>query len=117
MRYVNSVDGVTNDGLESFGHAKEIWNVAVGASAAIKRGDLLCASDVDEVYAPVTSNADASKVLAIAYEDFIGSASATVTSAYTAGSFNRELINVGGLSIVDFEQELRKQNIHLTTAL
>ena len=114
MKYYEEGVGFEEDGLlGGTEFPTELRNVNVGASASITRGDLLCGSSMSGVFAPVGSASDASKVLLIANEDFTATSLSAVTSAYSAGVFNKEKINVAGGSIADFEQALRQQNIHL----
>ena len=118
--YFWSISGITRDELAggADGIPQEIWNVNVGASATIKRGDLLCATTPTGEFSLVGSAGDANKIFTIARDDFIGSESSTVTQAYASGKFNRERINLGGdssLTLEPFENELRKQNIHVTS--
>lgn len=118
--YFWSLSGaISRDELQGGGDgiATELWNVAVGASATIERGMLL-GGDSAGVYSVVTSAADASKPLVIAAVDYVGGTSAGVTQVYASGKFNRERIKLGGgsaLTLEPFENELRKQNIRLTS--
>ncbi len=118
--YFYSLSGVLErDELQGGGDGipVELWNVAVGASASIERGMLL-GGDSTGVYSVVTSSVDASKPLVIAAVDYVGGTSAGVVQGYASGKFNRERIKLGGgstLTLEPFEQELRKQNIHLTS--
>lgn len=93
----------------------ELYNVSISSGASIERGYLLCGSSMSGVFAPVSSASDASKILMIANEDFVADSLNAVTSAYAAGKFNRSKIKCAGGSIADFEQELRKQGIWLTS--
>lgn len=118
--YFWSTSGITRDELQGGGDGipTEIWNVNVGASAMIARGDLLCSNTPTGVFSLVGSTVDANKIFTIAREDYIAGASGGVTQAYAAGKFNRERINLGGgstLTLEPFENELRKQNIHVTS--
>lgn len=119
--YFYSLSGVLKrDELQGGGDGipVELWNINVGASAVIDRGMLLGASSPTGIFEPVASAEDASKVLTIAAVDYIGGTSAGVMQAYSSGKFNRERIKLGGsstLTLEPFENELRKQNIHLTS--
>ena len=116
MKYVETVNGWEEDGLlAGTEYPVEIFNVNVGASATLERGDLICAGSFSGVFAPVSSASDASKILMIAADDFVADSLSTVTRAYAAGTFSREKITFGGASLTTepFEQALRLQNIHL----
>lgn len=118
--YFWSISGITRDELAggADGIPQEIWNVNVGASAVIERGMLLGASTPTGEFSLVGSTADVNKIFTIARDDFIGGASGGVTQAYASGKFNRERIKLGGgstLTLEPFENELRKQNIHVTS--
>ena len=119
MKYIATVDGWEEDALLAGTEQPiSIYNVNVGASATLSRGDLICAGSMSGVFAPVSSASDASKVLCIAADDFVADSLSTVTQAYASGKFNREKITFGSNSSVDladFEQEMRKQNLHLTS--
>ncbi len=114
MSGFSTIDGVSYD--ELFGgssmpvHTK---NVTVGANAVIKRGMVL--AETNGVYALAVA-ADNEKPLVIAKEDFTATTSAKVTTAYTSGVFNREKLTLGdGANIANFEEQLRKDNILLTS--
>lgn len=114
MKYFKEVEGFRAD--ELLGGTEfptELYNVSLSSGASVHRGDLLCGESMSSVFAPVSSASDANKVLMIANEDFVADSLNAVTSAYSAGVFNREKINLAGGSIADFEQALRQQNIHL----
>jgi len=117
-KYFFDGEGVQRDELlGGTGIAQTIWNINVGASAAIERGMLLGASSPTGEFSIVTGAADANKVLVIAAEDYIGGASGGVTQAYASGTFNAERIKHGGgssLTIEPFINEMRKQNLHVT---
>lgn len=119
--YFWSISGIQRDELAGGGDGipQEVWNVPVGASAVIERGMLLCADSPTATWAQVTSTVDASKVLGIARDNFTaGGNSAAVTQVYASGKFNRERIKLGGgssLTLEPFENELRRQNIHVTS--
>lgn len=118
--YFWSISGITRDELAggADGIPQEIWNVNVGASAVIERGMLLGASTPTGEFSLVGSTADVNKIFTIARDDFIAGASGGVTQAYASGKFNRERIKLGGgstLTLEPFENELRKQNIHVTS--
>lgn len=117
--YFWQTDGIERDELSGGPEAPlTVWNVNVGASAVIERGQLLCASSPTADFALVSSAGDASKVLGVAVADFTADADHTVTQIYSSGKFNRERIILGGdssLTLDTFENELRRQNIHLTS--
>lgn len=117
--YFGTFDGIVRDELSGgLEEPQEIWNINVGASAAIKRGMLLGASAPTAVFDLVSSAADASKVLVIARDNFTAGATGGVTQAYASGKFNRERIIVGGssaLTLEPFEDALRKSNIRVTS--
>ena len=118
MSYVETVNGWVEDGLLAGTEIPvELYNVSVGSSASVSRGDLLCGGSFSSVFAPVSSSSDASKVLVIAADDFVADSLHAVTRAYASGKFNREKISFGGNSSVnidDFEPELRRQGIWMT---
>ena len=116
MKYTATVDGWSADELlADTNFPVEVYNVSVGSSASLSRGDLICAGSMSGVFAPVSSASDAGKVLMIAADDFVADSLSTVTRAYAAGTFSREKITFGGASLTTepFEQALRLQNIHL----
>ena len=118
--YFGTFDGITRDELSggTDGSFQTIWNVNVGASAAIKRGMLLAADTPTSEFKLVSQVSDASKVLVIARDDFTADDYHKVTQAYASGKFNRERIILGGtsaLTIEPFEDQLRKSNIHVTS--
>ncbi|MBR0061000.1 MAG: hypothetical protein IJP68_05915 [Selenomonadaceae bacterium] len=116
MEYFKTVNGWEEDALlAGTEFPVEIYNVSVGSSASLSRGDLICAGSMSGVFAPVGSASDATKVLMIAADDFVADSLSTVTRAYASGVFSREKIKFGGASLTTdpFEQALRTQNIHL----
>lgn len=118
--YFWSISGIQRDELQGGGDGipTELWNINVGASAVIERGMLLCASSPTGVFSLVSSASDVNKIFSIASVDYVGGASGGVTQAYASGKFNRERIKLGGgstLTLEPFENELRKQNIHVTS--
>lgn len=117
--YFWETDGIDRDELSGGAEAPlTVWNVNVGASAVIERGQLLCADSPTDDFALVSSAGDASKVLGVAVSNFTADADHTVTQIYSSGKFNRERIILGGdssLTLDTFENELRRQNIHLTS--
>ena len=119
--YFGTFDGIVRDELSGgLEEPQEIWNINVGASAAIKRGMLLGASAPTAVFDLVSSAADASKVLVIARDNFTADADHKVTQAYASGKFNRERIIIGGssaLTLEPFEDALRKSNLRVTSIL
>ena len=121
--YFWSISGIERDELAGGGDGipESIWNVNVGASAVIERGMLLCADSPTAEWSQVTSTVDAGKVFGIARDNYeAGGNSAAVTQVYASGKFNRERIKLGGdstLTLEPFENELRKQNIHVTSII
>jgi len=118
--YVWEIDGIQRDELSGGGDGipQEIWNVNVGASAVIERGMLLGGESMTGEFSQVTSAADAAKIFGIAVENFTADAEHHVTQVYASGKFNRERIKLGGastLTLEPFENELRRQNIHITS--
>lgn len=116
MKYVETSEGWQADELIADTSIPiRIENISVSSTATIERGDLLCAASLSGVFAPVSSSADANKILMLAASDFVADSLSTITQAYSAGCFSREKITFGGASLTTepFEQELRKQNIHL----
>lgn len=118
--YFGTFDGITRDELSggTDGSFQTIWNINVGASAAIKRGMLLASDTPTGEFKLVSQVSDASKVLVVARDDFTADANHTVTQAYASGKFNRERIILGGtsaLALEPFEDQLRKSNIHVTS--
>ena len=118
MKYYGEGDGVTYDELLGGGEtAIEIWNINVASDTAVERGMLLESSSLSGTYKAAASFS-ANKIYVIAAEDFTADSDNTVTQAYSMGKFNREKIKLDeSLDIADFENELRKQNIHLTTII
>lgn len=89
-----------------------IINVEVDSGTALARGTIL-AGTVGGKYAPITSG-DTSKDLVIVTYD--ADADSSVVSAYSEGKFHREkLIYDDSLDLNDFETEMRRQNLILTT--
>lgn len=132
MGYYEEVMGFEEDGLLAHtGIAAFVQNVKV--SSAVVRGQLICRGD-DGKYSPVTENADASKVLAIAANNFSPTDDNNVTQAYVRGNFCLEKVYAGddppyslgaldsievlvgeNLALETFRQALRVQGIWLTT--
>lgn len=93
MNYYDEVTGFKEDGLIAYPAIQAIvHNVKV--SVAVVRGLLICKGS-DGKYSPVTENADASKVLAIAATDFTPTDNSNVTQAYVRGCFSAEKVYVG----------------------
>ena len=116
MKYVEEFTGFREDALLGGTEiATEIYNVRTSDNASLSRGDLICGSSMSGVFAPVSGAADANKILLIAAEDFVADSLHAVTSAYAAGKFNREKLTCAGGSIADFEFEMRKQGLWLTS--
>ena len=115
--YFWQIDGIQRDELTGGGvQPVDIWNVNVGASAVIERGMLLGADSPLGEWSLVDSTADSLKTFGIARDNFTADDEHTVTQVYSSGTFNRERIILGGdssLTLDTFENELRKQNIHL----
>lgn len=111
-KYFETVSGVAHDELVAgTEYPVEVWNVSCASTASLERGDLICASSMSGVWSIVGGASDASKCLAICAAANEG---ATVTQAYAAGTFSREKVRLqDGLNIADFEEPLRKDNIHL----
>lgn len=117
-RYFETIeDTVKRDELFGGMSGKQvvIRNVTVAEDAEIKRGMILAADKTFGTYHLATAS-DVDKVLAVARDNFKASEGNVVTSAYTSGVFNRErLILAEGADIDDFEESLRKVDIHLTS--
>lgn len=116
--YFATFDGIQRDELAggTDGSFQTIWNVNVGASAAIERGMLLAADKPTGEFKLVSDASDASKVLVVARDNFTADETHTVTQAYASGKFNRERIILGGtsaLTIEPFVDALRKSNIRI----
>lgn len=115
MTYTFQTECALEDGLLGGSeYPVEVNNVSLTSGAAIERGQLLAGTS--GVY-DIAGAADLEKSLCIAAENFTAdSLNGGITQAYFAGKFNREKIKVGdSLTAADFEHELRKQNIHLTS--
>lgn len=92
-------------------------NIDVAANATIERGMLLASATTFGTFAPAAAT-DTGKVYLIAAEDFTADSDHTVTQAYVSGKFNREKIKLdNSLNIDDFEETLRRANIHLTSIM
>ena len=116
-RFFGTRDGIKRDELMG-GTGVNIFNrnIAVDSDATIARGMLLCSNKTFGTYKPVSSTADASKVLVVAAENFNADSDHTVTQSYVSGMFNREKIILdSSLNIDDFEEALRKVDIRLTS--
>lgn len=117
--YFWQTDGIERDELSGGPEVPlTVWNINVGASAVIERGQLLCANTPTDDFALVSSAGDASKVLGIAVCNFEADSDHTVTQIYSSGKFNRERIKLGGdssLTLDTFENEMRRQDIWLTS--
>ncbi len=116
-RFFGTRDGIKRDELMggADGIPVSIRNIEVSTDTTIQRGMLLASATTFGVFAPATSS-DTSKVLVIAENDFVADSDHTVTQAFTSGKFNREKIILDeSLNIDDFEVELRRQNIILTS--
>lgn len=87
-----------------------IINVEVDSGTVLTRGTVL-AGTVGGKYAPITS-ADTSKDIVVVTYD--AESDASVVSAYSQGKFHREKL-IHSVDLNDFETEMRRQNIHLTT--
>ena len=132
MGYYEEVMGFEEDGLLAHSAIQSIvHNVKVTGS--VVRGQLICRG-TDGKYSPVTENADASKVLAIAANTFTPEDGHDTTQAYVRGVFNVEKVYVGNdpcyslghldeveilvgeaIDLETFRQALRSQGIWLTT--
>ena len=114
MKYTYSVENTVkrDELLAGPEQNTTIINVEVDSGTALSRGTIL-AGEVGGKYAPLTS-ADTSKSLAVVTYD--ADSDSTVVSAYSEGKFHREkLIYDDSLDLNDFETEMRRQNIILTT--
>lgn len=130
--WYEEVMGFAEDGLIAHAAIQTILH-NVKVSAAVVRGQLICRGS-DGKYSPVTENADASKVLAIAANNFTPSEDNNVTQAYVRGNFCLEKVYAGddppyslgaldsievlvgeNLDLETFRQALRVQGIWLTT--
>lgn len=88
-----------------------IINVEVESGTALTRGMIL-AGGVSG-YAPVTSSDTTKSLVVVAYD---AEADASVVSVYSEGKFHREkLIYDDSVDLDDFETEMRRQNLYLTT--
>lgn len=97
------------------GFPVETKNVTVASDTNIFRGSILASATDAGTYSLATA-ADTGKSLVIAAEDFVADSDNTVTTAYSAGKFNRErLIADTDTTITALETELRRQNIILTS--
>ena len=118
MKYYDSADAWIEDALLGGTETPvRLQNISLTSGASVSRGDVLCCDSLG-AYAAVSLAADSSKPLCIAAADFVADSVNAVTQAYFSGTFNREKVSVGGaesLTSDAFEQELRKQNIHLTS--
>lgn len=115
-RFFGQHSGIVRDELCGGADAipMSIRNIEVASDTTIQRGMLLGASSTFGVFAPVTDTS--TKVFVIAEKDFTADSDHTVTQAYTSGKFNREKIVLDeSLNIDDFEEQLRKVNVILTT--
>lgn len=114
-RFFGKRDGIVRD--ELCGGAEQLMsirNIEVASDTTIQRGMLLGSATTFGVFAPATDTS--TKVFVIAEKDFTADSDHTVTQAYTSGKFNREKIVLDeSLNIDDFEEQLRKVNIILTT--
>lgn len=120
MAYAEVFDGVQKDELLGGNEVGiRLYNVKVGANAEIERGDLLCGASIGGAFSLVGSAADASKILTIAAEDYTADSLGGAVTAYSSGVFNRERVRFGAaaasLTADTFENEMRKQNLHLTS--
>ena len=92
-------------------------NIEVDSSTSIQRGMLLSSATTFGTFAPA-ADTDTSKVYVVAAETFDADSDHTVTQAYVSGKFNREKIVLdSSLDIDDFEETLRRANIHLTSIM
>lgn len=97
------------------GFPVELINVKVGANAEISRGNILAGNSPTETFSLATAS-DTSKTLVIAAENFVAESDNTVTTAYSAGKFNRERLSADtDTTVAALETELRRQNIILTS--
>ena len=97
------------------GFPVETKNVKVASDAVVTRGNILASATDDGTYSLATA-ADVGKSLVIAAENFIADSDNTVTTAYSAGKFNRNRLTADtDTTIATLETELRRQNIILTS--
>lgn len=90
-------------------------NIEVASDTTIQRGMLLASDKMFGTFSLAT-NSETSRVFVVAASGFTSTSDSFVTQAYSSGKFNREKIILGeNLNLDDFEPELRKQNIHLTS--
>ena len=116
-RFFGQHSGIVRDELcgGADGIPMSIRNIEVGSDTTIQRGMLLSSDKTFGTFAPV-ADSDTAKVFVIAEKDFAADSDLKVTQAYTSGKFNREKIILDeNLNIDDFENELRRQNIILTS--
>ena len=110
-------EGVARDELMggADGIPVSIRNIEVASDTTIQRGMLLCSPSTFGVFSQ-PADSDTSKVFVIAEKDFTADSDLKVTQAFSSGKFNREKIILDeSLNIDDFENELRRQNIILTS--
>ncbi len=120
MEYVTTYETAEYDNLLGGGDGVpvELVNVKLASGTEVKRGEILAADTPKGTFAAVSSTSDAEKFLVVAAENFIAASDSVVTSAYRSGKFNREkIILAEGLDANNFEKELRKQNIILTSVV
>ena len=116
-RFFGQHDGIKRDELCGGADAipMSIRNIEVASDTTIQRGMLLGSPTTFGVFSQ-PADSDTSKVFVIAKEDFTANSDLKVTQAFSSGKFNREKIILDeSLNIDDFENELRRQNIILTS--
>lgn len=113
MKYTYSVEANKGDELLA-GPEQDVTiiNVAVDSGTALLRGTIL-AGTVGGKYAPITAGDTAKSLVVVTYD---ADSDSSVVSAYSEGKFHREkLIYDATLNLNDFETEMRRQNLILTT--
>ncbi len=113
MKYLETIESVKRDELFAGVEIPAITeNVSLASGAQFKRGCIL--GGASGVFAPVTSAADAEKVLVIAAEDI--ESGTTVATTYVSGIFNTAKLSTGDsvVSALDFKDALRDGNILLS---
>lgn len=113
MKYFDKVEGtVKRDELFAGVEVAVLTeNVSLASGAEFQRGCILAGAS--GVFQPVTSSADASKVLVISAEDV--ESDSKVATAYVSGIFNTAKLSTGAsvVSAADFKEPLRQVNILL----
>ena len=87
-----------------------VINVEVNSGTALTRGTVLAGED-GQKYAPIAAN-DAGRSIVIVANDC--ESTATVVSAYASGKFHREKL-ISAVDLTEFETEMRRQNLFMTS--